>query len=306
MSREQMTAVTQKQGQSATLASRRYKKKSGFVESWNRLKTNPGAMFGLIVLIIMVLLMIYSFLFITKDDVMAINSGNRFKPPSAQHPFGTDSMGRDLFKRTIYGTRYSLTVGFFSVAFGFIVGVFFGTIAGYFGGWVEEIIMRVSDVMASIPGMLLGMVIVAVLGPSFLNLLIAIGISNISGFVRMARASVLSVKGSEFVEAARAIGMSEMRIAFSQVLPNSLSPLIVTATARIATSVLAAAGLSFIGFGVPVPLPEWGALISDGRNYLSLAPHLTLFPGIFIMLVTFACSLLGDGLRDALDPKLKQ
>lgn len=306
MSRDQTTVDSRKEVQSATLASRRYKKKSGFVESWNRLKTNPGAMFGLIVIIVMVLLMVYSFIFISGEDVMTINSANRFKPPSAEHLFGTDSMGRDLFKRTIYGTRYSLAVGFFSVAIGFIVGVFFGTIAGYFGGWIEEIVMRVSDVMASIPGMLLGMVIVAVLGPSLLNLLIAIGISNISGFVRMARASVLSVKGSEFVESARAIGMSEMRIAFSQVLPNSLSPLIVTATARIATSVLAAAGLSFIGFGVPVPLPEWGALISDGRSYLGLAPHLTLFPGIFIMLVTFACSLLGDGLRDALDPKLKQ
>ncbi|HHT16685.1 MAG TPA: ABC transporter permease [Papillibacter sp.] len=307
MSRGQTeTIVSRKEGHSATLASRKYKKKSAFLESWNRLRTNPGAMFGLIVIILMVLLMVYSFMFITEEDVMAINSANRFKPPSAAHPFGTDSMGRDLFMRTVYGTRYSLAVGFFSVAFGLVVGVFFGTLAGYFGGWVEEIIMRVSDVMASIPGMLLGMVIVAVLGPSFLNLLIAIGVSNISGFIRMSRASILSVKGSEFVEAARAIGMSEFRIAFSQVLPNSVSPLIVTATARIATSVLAAAGLSFIGFGVPVPLPEWGALISDGRNYLGRAPHLTLFPGIFIMLTTFACSLLGDGLRDALDPKLKQ
>lgn len=289
-----------------TLLSKQYKKQNNFVECWKRLKTNPGAMFGLVVIVIMFLLMIYSFLFITKEDVMAINSANRFKPPSKEYPFGTDSMGRNLFLRVIYGTRYSLTVGFVSVAFGLLVGVFFGTLAGYYGGWVDEIIMRLSDVFASIPGMLLGMVIVAVLGPSFLNLLIAIGISNIPGFIRMARASVLSVKESEFVEAARAIGMSEFRIAFTQVLPNSISPLIVTATARIATSVLAAAGLSFIGFGVPVPLPEWGALISDGRSYLATAPHLAQFPGIFIMLVTFACSLLGDGLRDALDPKLKQ
>ena len=283
-----------------------YEKKSLFAESWERLRTNPGAIFGLVVLLCIVLLMIYSFLFISYEDITSLNPLEAYAKPSAAHPFGVDNMGRDLFARTIYGSRYSLAVAFGSVAFGLIIGTFLGAIAGYFGGWLEEILMRVTDVLASIPALLLGMVIVAALGPSLVNLVLCVGISIIPSFIRMTRAAVLTVKGSEYVEASKAIGMSELRIVFSQVLPNSISPLIVTATARMATAVLQASALSFLGFGVPVPLPEWGALVSGGRNYLKLAPHLTLFPGLFIMLMTFACALLGDGLRDALDPRLKK
>lgn len=284
-----------------------YKKRSRLLESWNSIKTNPGAMFGLIVVALYVLMMIISFFVFSYEDVTAIAPKNLFaKPGTGGHLFGTDKMGRDLFARCLYGSRYSLAVGFGSVAIGFVVGTFFGSIAGFFGGWVEQIIMRATDVLSAIPGTLLCMVLVSMWGAGLGNLLISIGISCISGFIRISRASILTTKSNEYVEAARAIGMPELRIIFSQVLPNSLSPLIVTASSRLATCILSAAGLSFLGFGVPVPLPEWGALISDGRNYLQIAPHLATFPGLFIVVLTFACSLLGDGLRDALDPRLKK
>lgn len=295
-----------RKSKSATLISKQYRRKGFLIEVWLRLRTNRGAVFGLAVLALFILIMVYTFIFMTPADVSKIDSKSRYLPPSAAHPFGTDDMGRDLFVRVLYGTRYSLAIAFGAVGIGAVIGTFFGSIAGYYGGWTDQIIMRITDVLHSLPGILLGMVIVTILGAGLQTLMIAIGFTVISGFVRMARASVLSVKTSEFVESARAIGMSEFRIVFSQVLPNSISPLIVTFTARMATSVLAAAGLSFLGFGVPVPLPEWGALISAGRNYLTTAPHLTLFPGIFIMLMAFSCALLGDGLRDALDPKLNK
>ena len=292
--------------QQENLISRQYKRNSPFMESWRRIRTNPGAVFGLCLLLLIILMTIGSFFFISTDQITTINPSNRFSPPSAEYPFGTDDMGRDLFLRTIYGSRYSLAIGFGAVGFGLVIGVFMGAIAGYFGGTLEEVLMRVTDVIASIPALLLGMVIVSVIGPGLMNLLIAVGFSSIAGFIRMTRAAVLTVKGNEYVESAKAIGMSQFRIIFTQVLPNSISPLIVSATSRMATTILSAAGLSFLGFGVPVPLPEWGALIAGGRAFMKMAPHLTLFPGLFIMAITFACALLGDGLRDALDPRLKQ
>jgi peptide/nickel transport system permease protein len=289
-----------------SMISSQYKRENRMLAVWKRLRTNVGAVVGLIILGTLILMMIYSFLFISYEDITRYNAKNTFAPPSSEHIFGTDEMGRDLFTRIVYGSRYSLAVAFGSVAIGMTVGIFFGSIAGYFGGKIENLIMRIADVMSSIPGVLLGMVIVTILGPTLLNLMIAVGVPAISGFIRMSRASVLTVKGNEYVESARAIGMSEFRIIFTQVLPNSFSPLIVTATARMATSVLSAAGLSFLGFGISVPYPEWGALISGSRSYLNFAPHLCYFPGVFIMLMAFACALLGDGLRDALDPKLNK
>jgi len=289
-----------------TLISRQYEKRGLLAESWYRMRTNPGAVFGLVVLIIIVLLMLYSFFFISYEQVTAMNPSERFLQPSMAHPFGTDDMGRDMFLRTLYGSRYSLAVAFGAIAFGFIIGSFLGAIAGFFGGLFEEIIMRASDILASIPALLLGMVIVTVLGNSLNNLMLAVGVSSIPAFIRMSRAAVISVKGNEFVEASQAIGMANFRIVFTQVLPNSLSPLIVMVTSRMGAAIIEAASLSFLGFGVPVPTPEWGALVSAGRNFIRNAPHITLYPGLFIMITTFACSLLGDGLRDALDPRLKK
>ena len=295
-----------KKSNSVSMISAQYQKENRALALWNRLKTNKGAVAGLIILILLLLSMVYSFIFISYDDITRLNGALMFAKPSAQHLFGCDELGRDLLARCIYGSRYSIAVGFGSVIIGAIIGVFFGAIAGYFGGWADNLIMRASDVMSSLPGTLLGMVIMSILGAKLINLIIAIGVSCIAGFIRMGRAAVLTTKSNEYVEAARAIGMSELRIIFTQVLPNSLSPLIVTATSRLSTAVLSAAGLSFLGFGVPVPKPEWGALISGSRNYLQLAPHLCYFPGIFIVLMSFSCAVLGDGLRDALDPKLNK
>ena len=298
--------MSKKKNQAATSISSQYQKENRTLAIWNRLKTNKGAMAALIVLILLILMMFYSFIFISFEDITRINSKLMYAKPSAAHPFGCDEMGRDLLARCVYGSRYSITVGFGSVLMGIIVGTFFGAIAGYYGGWVDNLIARACDVLSSLPGTLLGMVIMSILGAKLINLIIAIGISNIAGFTRMARASVLTTKGNEYVESARAIGMSELRIIFSQVLPNSLSPLIVTATTRLSTAVLSAAGLSFLGFGIPIPKPEWGGMISSSRNYLALSPHLCYFPGLFIMRLALSCSLLGDGLRDALDPKLNK
>jgi len=292
--------------QSKTLATQEFSRNSLFKETWRRIRTNPGAMFGLCLLALIILAMVYSLFFISYEQITAMNPASRFKTPSITHPFGTDEFGRDIFLRTLYGSRYSLIVAFGAVGFGFVIGTIMGGSAGFFGGMVEEVLMRITDVIASIPALLMGMVIVTLLGPGLRNLLVAIGFSSISEFSRMSRAAVLTVKGSEYVESAQAVGMSKFRILFTQVLPNSMSPLIVTATSRMALAVLSAASLSFLGFGISMPTPEWGAMISGSRAFLTMAPHIALFPGLFIMAMTFACALIGDGLRDALDPKLKK
>lgn len=283
-----------------------YKKRSHLLEILHRMKKNKGAMAGLIIVILLLLTMVASFIFISYEDVTSYDITLQFAPPSLEHPFGCDDMGRDLFLRTIYGTRYSVFIGVGAVLIAAAIGIFLGAVAGYFGGTVENIIMRFSDIMASIPGMLLGMVIVTVLGQSLMNLVFAVGVTAIPMFIRVTRASILTVRGREFVEAARAIGMSNMRIIFTQVLPNGLSPIIVTLTTSLGTMIIVASSLSFLGFGVPVPTPEWGALMAAGRSYVRFAPHLTTFPGLFIMITVLAFNLLGDGLRDALDPKLKK
>ena len=284
---------------------KKYKKRSQFGEIYHRMKRNKGAMAGFIILCLMFLCLIISLLMSYKS-VSQGNVSNNLAAPSLQHLFGTDNMGRDVFKRTIYGTRYSLAIGFGAVAIATIFGVTLGSFAGFYGGAADNIIMRISDVLASIPGMLLGIVIVTVLGQSLQNIIIAVGVQAIPIYIRMTRASILTVRNGEFVEAARAIGFSNMRILFSQVLPNGLSPVIVTITASLGISITVAASLSYLGFGIPVPQPEWGALISSGREFARLAWWIMTFPGLFIMIIVLSFNLLGDGLRDALDPKLKR
>jgi peptide/nickel transport system permease protein len=292
---------------SASLVSAQYKKRSAVGELWHRMRKNKGAVLGACIIALLLLAVLYSVLFMDYDtQVIAIDPANAFRPPSIEHPFGTDNLGRDLFYRVLYGTRYSLIIGVCAIGFSLVAGMIFGAIAGFYGGRVEDIIMRASDILASIPGLLLGMVIVVVLGTNLPNLIFAIGVSGIPEFVRVTRGAVLLVRNQEFVEASMAIGMSNTRIIFTQVLPNGLSPLIVTYTCRIGSAIIEAAALSFLGFGVPVPTPEWGAIISEGRNYIRTTPSLTLFPGLFIMITVFAFNVLGDGLRDALDPKLKR
>ena len=300
------TTTEKKQTSKRVLVSRKYAKRSQIGELWHRMKRNRGAVAGLVIVILLLLILLYSLIFIDRADVTAMDAYNRSARSSWQHPFGTDDRGRDLFIRVIYGTRYSLMIGIVSVGVTLIIGLVFGAVAGYFGGAVDEIIMRISDVLASIPAILMGMVIVVVLGQGLRNLIIAITVTGIPSFIRITRASILTVKNDEFVESARAIGMSNSGIIFTEVVPNCLSPIIVTVTTRIGIAILESAVLSYLGFGIPIPEPEWGALISAGRNVIRTAPHLSYFPGIFIMITVLAFNILGDGLRDALDPKLKR
>ena len=288
------------------LVSKKYSKRSRIGELWHHMKRNKGAVLGLCIIAAMLLIILYTVFFVDFSEVTAQNALNTYAKPSAEHPFGTDDSGRDLLIRVLYGARYSLVIGIGAVSLSLIAGLLFGATAGYYGGLVDDIIMRASDILASIPATLLGMVIVVVLGASLQNLLIAVGVTAIPAFIRITRSSVLTVRNQEFVEAAKAIGMSNFRIIFTQVVPNGLSPVIVTVTTRIGAAIIESAGLSFLGFGVPAPAPEWGALIATGRAYIRSAPHLTLFPGLFIMITVLAFNLFGDGLRDALDPKLKR
>ena len=284
-----------------------HKNRSRFGEICHRLSKNKGAMIGLGLIIVLILVSVYCAFFVDYiNKIMKIDMVNRFKAPGAKFFFGTDDMGRDLFRRVLYGARYSLIIGVGAVCISTVVGIVCGALAGYYGGLVDDIIMRISDILASIPAILLGMCIMTVLGQSLFNLVIAVGIPGIPAFIRITRSSVMTVRNQEYVEAARAIGMSDLRLIFTQVIPNGLSPIIVTVTTRLGSAINEGASLSFLGFGVPVPKPEWGALISAGRSYVTSYPWLTIIPGLFILVTVLSFNLLGDGLRDALDPKLKK
>ena len=299
-------SVSNRAAQNGVLVSRQYAKRSQIADIWHRMKRNKGAVAGFIVVVLILLMALYSFLFIDYASVTAMNPAERMQQPSLNHLFGTDDAGRDMFLRVVYGSQYSVIIGIGSVGIALILGLFLGAIAGYYGGLADDLITRASDILASIPATLLGLVIVTVLGQSLTNLVFAVSATAVPAFIRMSRSSVMTVRGQEYVEAAKAIGMKNAKIIFSQVVPNGLSPLIVTTTARMGSAIIEAAGLSFLGFGVPVPRPEWGALISAGRMYIRTAPYLTFFPGLMIMVVVLAFNLMGDGLRDALDPKLKR
>ena len=276
-------------------------------EIWARFCKNKGAMIGMAIVIMLLLLALFADVIFDYDTQIAgRNAKERLLPPSWEHPFGTDNMGRDLFCRVLYGTKYSFLIGVAATALSTLIAVPLGASAGYFGGTLEEVVMRFIDVLSSIPPILMGIVVVSALGASMENLIIAIGITGITGKTRMTRAAVLTVKNQEYVEAARVVGMREWGIILKHILPNCLSPIIVSVTLGIASAVVSASSLSFLGMGVPVPSPEWGALLSDGRTYIRTASHLTLFPGLAILVTVLAFNLMGDGLRDALDPKLRK
>ena len=286
-------------------ASKKYRRQSQMKDIFHRLKKNKGSMVGLIIIAILILIMIGT-LFIPYEKVTAMDMVNRFKAPSLEHPFGTDDMGRDIFIRTLYGTRYSFSIGFGATLLAAVIGVIIGSISGFYGGYVDDVLMRLTDVLSSIPAMLLGMVIVSILGGSVANVIFAVGICSVQYYIRITRASILAIRGQEYVEAAKVIGMSDLKIIFTQVLPNALSPIIVTFSATSGIAILVSASLSFIGLGVSAPTPEWGALVSSGRNVLRTAPYVSILPGLFIMITVLSFNILGDGLRDALDPKLKR
>ena len=287
------------------LVSRKYRKRSQMGEIVHHISKNKSAVIGFFILCVIFLAFIVS-LFM---DMQTINKGiiaDRFSAPSLQYPFGTDGMGRSVLLRVVYGTRYSLAIGFGAVLLSTVIGVTLGSISGYYGGRVDDVIMRISDILASIPGLLLGMVIMTMLEQNLQNLILAVGLTGAPVFIRMTRASILTVRNNEYVEAAHAIGLRNPRIIFTHVLPNGLSPVIITVTASLGITIIVAASLSYLGFGVPVPHPEWGTMVAGGREYARSAPWLMSFPGAFIMLTVLAFNLLGDGLRDALDPKLKR
>ena len=276
-----------------------------FKRIMKQMKKNKMAMLGLIIFLIELILLVLAPVIIPYDytamDIMAIQQG-----PSAQHWFGTDELGRDIFSRILYGGRYSVTMGLISVAISTTVGMSIGAIAGYFGGQVDNVIMRVLDVIQSLPAMLLTIVISAALGSGYFNTILALSVNGLPASARMLRAQMMKVRDSEYIEAAVSINCSRFRIITSHLIPNSLSANIVQATMAVANMIVMAASLSFIGLGVQPPSPEWGAMLSGGRGYLRDALHLTLFPGLAIVITILALNLLGDGLRDALDPRLKQ
>ena len=288
------------------LASRRYAKRSQSAEIWHRLRKNKGAMLGLAIMIAIILIAIGSNIFLDYDtDVIGQNVAERLQHPSLKHPMGTDATDRDMMYRIFYGTRYSLSIGIASVLIALVIGVTLGVIAGYYGGRVSEIIMRLSDAIAAIPSILMAIAIVSALGQSMFNLMLAVGVTSVPQFVRITHAATLTVRNQEYVEASRCLGLRQWQIILFHVLPNCLSPIIVQTTLRVASAIISASSLSFLGLGVPAPMPEWGGLLSAGRKYIRTHSYLTLFPGLAIMITVLALNLLGDGLRDALDPKLK-
>lgn len=283
------------------------KKRSQWVEVWRRLKRNKMAIVGLVILVGLFLLAIFADVIADYDNVVIKqNLAQRLQGPSAAHWLGTDEFGRDIFARLVHGTRVSLKVGIVAVGISIIVGGILGAVAGYYGGKLDNIIMRIMDIFLAVPSILLAIAIVSALGPSILNLMLAISISSVPSYARIVRASVLSIRDQEFIEAAKAIGASNTRIIFRHIIPNSLAPVIVQATLGVASAILSTAGLSFIGLGIQPPAPEWGSMLSGGRQYLRYAWWVTTFPGVAIMITILSLNLLGDGLRDALDPRLKQ
>jgi len=277
----------------------------GLKEIFKRLSRAPLAMIGLAIVVVLVFTAVFADYIApfgyADQDLMAA-----FEEPSKAHLFGTDEFGRDIFSRIIYGSRISLQVGFIAVGIAVFAGGFLGAIAGFYGGKADNLIMRAMDVLLSIPSILLAIAIAASLGPGLFNLMIAVGISSTPNYARIVRGSVLSIRNQEFVEAAKAVGSSDLRIILKHIIPNCLAPIIVQATLGVAIAILTAAGLSFIGLGIQPPIPEWGSMLSGGREYIRDYAYMTIFPGLAIMITILALNFLGDGLRDALDPKLKR
>ncbi|GEN88143.1 nickel transporter permease [Oceanobacillus sp. FSL W8-0428] len=277
---------------------------SSWRDTFRRLRKNRFAVAGLIIIIFFLILGLVAPL-LTSYSFQEQNLANRLQPPSGEHWMGTDDLGRDIFTRIAYGARVSLQVGFFAVTGALVFGTLLGIIAGYFGRWVDMIISRVFDILLAFPSILLAIAIVAILGASLQNALIAIAIINIPIFGRIVRSRVISLREEEYIMAARAQGMKNGRIIFRHILPNSITPIIVQSTLGFGTAILEAAALGFLGLGAQPPTPEWGQMLASSREFIQLAPWTLLMPGLSIMLVVLGFNLIGDGLRDILDPKMR-
>jgi peptide/nickel transport system permease protein len=281
------------------------KRKTQFGIIAERLRENPAAVLGVIIFAFMVLIAVFApFLTPYKYDALDIMSANQF--PSLSHPCGTDQLGRDILSRLMYGARYSLQIGVLATLIGTLIGVVLGAVAGFFGGAVDEIVMRFCDILQSIPGQVLNVAIACALGAGFTNCIIALSVSGIAGAARMIRASILSIREMEYIQAASITNCSTCKIITKHLIPNAIAPTIVQATMGIGASITQAAGLAYLGLGVQPPTPEWGAMLSDGRTYIRNYPYMCIFPGILIIITVLSINLFGDGLRDALDPKLKK
>lgn len=268
-----------------------------------RFAKNKLALIGIMVLAVIILAAIFAPI-LTKYDYYTQNLDEKFLTPSEAHIMGTDKFGRDIFTRILYGARVSLKIGFISMAIATVAGIVIGLICGFYGGVLDNILMRIMDIMLSIPGLVLAIAIAASLGGGMKSLIIAVSVSSIPGYARIVRGQVMSVKGKEFVEASRVLGASNTSLMFKEILPNCLAPVIVQMTLGVGYAILSAASLSFIGMGIEPPMPEWGQMLSEGREFIRDYPHITMFPGISIALTILALNIVGDGLRDALDPKL--
>lgn len=271
---------------------------------WQHIRHNKGAMAGVIFIVLIIAL---SFLspYILKYDYATIDFNVRYATPDWEHPFGCDQYGRDILSRVLYGARYTLSIGLLSTIFAAVIGIILGAAAGFFGGVVDSAIMRFLDIFQAFPQLLMAMTLVAILGTGLDRCILALGISGIPGYARMTRANILNIRNEEYIEAATSIKCSTWRIIIKHVIPNVLSPLIISMAMGIASSGLAASALSFIGLGIQSPLPEWGAMLADCRDYIRQYPHMIIIPGLFIVMTVLSFNLIGDALRDALDPKLR-
>ena len=277
---------------------------SPFKEAWRRLARNKTAVAGLIVIAIFIIVAIIA-PWITKYNPTAQDYSCTLQPPSAEHIFGTDNYGRDIFSRIVYGARVSLPIGLLCAICSLVTGGVIGIVAAYFGGLFEDIIMRLCDIIQAIPPMLLAIAILAALGNGIDKMIIANTIALIPLYARISRAAIYTVKENDYIEAGRAIGAGNLRLMFKHMLPNALGPIIVTTTFGVAGCILVVSSLSYLGLGITAPTPEWGSMLSNAREFLTSAPYYIIIPGIMIMITVFAINLFGDGLRDALDPRLK-
>ncbi len=281
------------------------KERSLWSDSWTRLRKNPFAMVGLAILLVIIIVAVFAS-YIAPYDPDAQDYTAAMLSPGRSHWLGTDNFGRDILSRIIYGGQISLRLGLFGTLIGASVGSVLGAIAGFFGGIVDSIIMRLLDIQMAFPGILLAIIVIAILGDSEINVILAIGIFSLPTFARVIRGTFLVLREQDYVLAARATGADSNRILFRHLLPNSLSPILVLATIRLGTAILTAASLGFLGLGVAPPAPEWGTMLSEGRNYMQFAPHIAIFPGLAIVITVISLNLLGDGLRDAIDPRTRK